>query len=303
MCYEDIKEKLFKLAHKERCPRSFIFYGKNIEKIYEVSKEFSLKLLGATFLNTRDIIEIKNDKKIISIEDIRNLNLEMMKKSEVFNNRVIIIYNGDKMTKEAQNAFLKSLEDSIENIFIILVLKDKSKIIPTILSRCLCIKFGKIDFNEYKLLVENFSKDCEEIEKLYLQTKGDIFFTISILQNGIINKMYLHSLELFKCFYERDIIKVLELSREINNFKDMENVFLDILLTVARDIYIYKQTDNENFVCSLIFKEDIKNISKNILNNTIYKFLKHSNGFRYRINLNMNLEVCYKIFILKVMEV
>ena len=209
MCYEDIKENLFKLAHKERCSRSFIFYGKNIEKIYEVSKEFSLKLLGATSLNTRDIIEIKNDKKIISIEDIRNLNLEMMKKSEVFNNRVIIIYNGDKMTKEAQNAFLKSLEDSIENIFIILVLKDKSKMIPTILSRCLCIKFGKIDFDEYKLSVESFSKDYEKIEKLYLQTKGDIFFTTSILQNGIINKMYLHSLELFKYFYEKDVIKVL----------------------------------------------------------------------------------------------
>lgn len=303
MYYEEIKKCLFKLIDKNRCPKSFIFHGKNTDKMYEISKEFSMKLLGSKTLNTRDIIEIKNDKKIISINDIRNLNFEMVKKSEVFNSRVIIIYNADKMTKEAQNAFLKSLEDSFENVFIILILNDKSKIIPTILSRCLYIKFGKIDFKEYELLFEKKLVDRERIRKLYLQTKGDIYFTDSILKNEIINKMYLHSLELFKCFYEKDIMKVLELNREINNFKDMENIFLDILLTVARDIYIYKQTTNESFICSLIFKEDIKNISKNILNDIIYKFLRYSKDFRDKINLNMNLEVCYKTFILKVMEV
>ena len=68
------------------------------------------------------MIEFKVDKKIISVEDIRALNMELIKKPEISKNKVILIYEADKMTDKAQNSFLKSLEDSIENIFIILML-------------------------------------------------------------------------------------------------------------------------------------------------------------------------------------
>ena len=39
MCYENIEKSLFKLLLKDRCPQSFIFYGKNYNERKRILKE------------------------------------------------------------------------------------------------------------------------------------------------------------------------------------------------------------------------------------------------------------------------
>ena len=68
MCYENIEKSLFKLLLKDRCPQSFIFYGKNYNERKRISKEFALRILNTEVKNLRDMIEFKVDKKIISVE-------------------------------------------------------------------------------------------------------------------------------------------------------------------------------------------------------------------------------------------
>jgi DNA polymerase-3 subunit delta' len=58
--------------------------------------------------------------------------------------KAFIIDPADKLTPEASNALLKTLEEPPDNTIIILIAKHKETIIPTILSRCQTLFFGPI---------------------------------------------------------------------------------------------------------------------------------------------------------------
>ena len=50
--------------------------------------------------------------------------------------KVFIINDSDKMTEEAQNSLLKTLEEPPEYIMIILITANENKLLNTIKSRC-----------------------------------------------------------------------------------------------------------------------------------------------------------------------
>jgi DNA polymerase-3 subunit delta' len=108
----------------------------------------------------RKFIEIKPLGKQITIDQIREI-----KKISVFNENkpfLILIYRFDLANLQAQNAFLKTLEEKADTKFIILTVENTNKLLPTIISRCQIIDLTKKD-NEDKNLV---SKKIVEIFKM-----------------------------------------------------------------------------------------------------------------------------------------
>ncbi|MEO0092301.1 MAG: hypothetical protein ABIK61_06305 [candidate division WOR-3 bacterium] len=80
----------------------------------------------------------------ISIQIMRWIKQEMAYKPMVAKYRVVIIVDADKMTNEAANAFLKTLEEPQKQTLFILTTERLSYIIPTIRSRCQIIRFSPI---------------------------------------------------------------------------------------------------------------------------------------------------------------
>jgi replication-associated recombination protein RarA len=78
-----------------------------------------------------------DNNKAISIESIRVLDhfLSLKVPLETTPNRVALIHDGDKLTREAQNALLKTLEEPPENAAIILTASHDGALLPTIRSR------------------------------------------------------------------------------------------------------------------------------------------------------------------------
>lgn len=110
-------------------------------------------------------LEIENIKKIINITNfdviyenlfkisdvkqlIKNTNFKLSKKT------VYIIQDFDNASKEAQNAFLKLLEEPQENLIFVLTAKSEEKIIPTVLSRVVIKKFNN-NLENYKNNINN----------------------------------------------------------------------------------------------------------------------------------------------------
>lgn len=52
----------------------------------------------------------------------------------------VVVADFDKVSEEASNAFLKSLEEGGENLFFVLTAKGEEGILPTIKSRCLIVR-------------------------------------------------------------------------------------------------------------------------------------------------------------------
>jgi hypothetical protein len=73
----------------------------------------------------------------IGIEAVRDLEhfLSLRVPGEKSNNRIVLIYDGDRLTIEAQNALLKTLEEPPAGTVIIITARHEKGLLPTIVSR------------------------------------------------------------------------------------------------------------------------------------------------------------------------
>lgn len=79
-----------------------------------------------------------------SVDDIRNLTEQVRFTPQVGTHKVYIIDEVHMLSKNAFNAFLKTLEEPPPHAIFILATTEKHKIIPTILSRCQIFDFHRI---------------------------------------------------------------------------------------------------------------------------------------------------------------
>ena len=93
------------------------------------------------------------------VEDIRTLIDQFRIPPQIGRYKVYIIDEVHMLSKQAFNAFLKSLEEPPNHVIFILATTEKNKIIPTILSRCQIFEFKKIDQIQIE---ESLRKICKE---------------------------------------------------------------------------------------------------------------------------------------------
>ena len=102
-------------------------------------------------------LERLEDKKNITVEQIRDLRTNLSLKSFAKSFRVVIINNADDLSEGAANSFLKFLEEAPPQTIIILLVHNLKNILPTIVSRCQLIKFNPVPLKEIqRFLSVNF---------------------------------------------------------------------------------------------------------------------------------------------------
>ena len=90
--------------------------------------------------NHPDIRRVTHEKATIGVDDIRlQLNNDIMVKPYSRPYKVYIIDEAEKMTEQAQNAMLKTIEEPPEYAVIILLAVNAKVLLPTILSRCILL--------------------------------------------------------------------------------------------------------------------------------------------------------------------
>lgn len=132
-----------------------------------------------------DVKILKPEKAFssIKIEEIRKIREDAHIVSLEGGNKFYIIENAELMTPEAQNAFIKILEEPPRNVIFILICNSISKLLPTVRSRCQ-IYSGENDFDtaqgntEISELAESivkstFSGDVESIMRLVSGAPND----------------------------------------------------------------------------------------------------------------------------------
>jgi DNA polymerase-3 subunit delta' len=81
-------------------------------------------------------------KKNIDIEQIRTM-IAYTNKSNFNNNpRFVLIDNIESLNKNSINALLKIVEEPKKNLFFLLIHNNETKILPTLISRCLTFKIN-----------------------------------------------------------------------------------------------------------------------------------------------------------------
>jgi DNA polymerase III delta prime subunit len=81
--------------------------------------------------------QVEDDKKLIPIEQIRELVKEINIKPRISNKKVIWIKEAQNLSVEAQNALLKTLEEPPNYAHVILTVDHHDNLVKTVVSRCI----------------------------------------------------------------------------------------------------------------------------------------------------------------------
>ena len=79
-------------------------------------------------------------EKTIKIDALRQMIDTLSRHSLEGGRRVVVIENAEKMTPQAQNCLLKTLEDGAADTYFLLTCDVESALLPTIRSRCRCVR-------------------------------------------------------------------------------------------------------------------------------------------------------------------
>ena len=173
--------------------------------------------------NHPDFEIIEPDGNSIKIEQIRNLQKRIQEKPIISKSKIYIINDADKMTKEAQNCLLKTLEEPPEFAIIILIGNNESLFLETIKSRCVILHFEKISNDDIKKYIEkNFEIKnlSEDILKIFQGSIGKV--------NSLKDKIaeYENIKNIIDNINKKDLIDIINMSKIIYESKEEINSIL-----------------------------------------------------------------------------
>jgi len=124
--------------------------------------------------NHPDFYSVKTieDKKQISINQIRGIQEPLYESSFLGSNKVFLINSLEKLSREAFDPLLKNLEEPPSNSIFLLVSHRYQALPLTIKSRCIQISMQIPEKEQIKKWLENQTKNKEKIESALLFSKG-----------------------------------------------------------------------------------------------------------------------------------
>ena len=180
---------------KQRCLKNTLSHAHLIAGEDGVGKGKLANILAKFILNGDldreyvDIINYSSEKSSFGVDDVRDIIEEVYKKPFEKDKKVIIIHEGNKLTIQAQNALLKTIEEPPKGVYIIILCESLELILDTIKSRCEIYKLKpltKSELYEY-IKIKKFNYDENEIKSAIAFSEGipgriDRYFSDTELQ-------------------------------------------------------------------------------------------------------------------------
>lgn len=109
-------------------------------------------------------IAVREDRRFVSIGQIRDAQDRIAVKPVLGPRRVVVIRQAERLTLEASNAFLKTLEEPPGDCLLILLAASVREIPETVVSRCRVVRFASLpaDAVAERLLAEGVEPDHAE---------------------------------------------------------------------------------------------------------------------------------------------
>jgi len=191
--------------------------------------------------NHPDLILVKPEKGVITVDSIRNLKRTLSWKSFAGGKKICIVDEADQMNIHAANAFLKTLEEPAPETIIILITSKPYRLLPTIISRCQQIKFQPLPFPDTAELIRLKKKEVERNDALLMAslTEGSPGKALS-LEVEYIKELRDEWIEKVKFLINKEPIEFWGEDEISPKDKKELELKLDLLILWFRDLLRYK---------------------------------------------------------------
>ena len=217
--------------------------------------------------------------------------------------KIYIIGDAEKMTVQAQNALLKTLEEPPVYGVILLLTTNVDALLPTILSRCVVLHMRPVEDRKIEeFLMKELHVPDYKATVCAAFARGNMGKAKALSKNEDFEHIKEEAVSLLKYISDMEISEIVAAIKRINDFKLDVGSYLDIISVWFRDILLFKATKDIN---SLIFKEEIQYIRK-IADRSSYEgienILEALDKAQTRLSANVNFDLTMELLFLTVKE-
>lgn len=255
--------------------------------------------------NNPDVIYVTRSKSAITVDDVRTQIIRNVSiKPYNCRYKIFIIQDADRMNVQAQNAFLKSLEEPPIYAKFLLLCENSNKFLDTIISRCVLFKLRPIP----QLKVADYLKNKTDL------TNEEAVLYASYSQGNIGKALVMAQSEEFKdnrniainAVSELDSCDMIGLYKLADSFKDYDKAKCDEILEnmflLYRDALVYKMTGSKKNVIQKDIFYVVEKISKTF-SAALINSCEAINITRNNINIsNANKQMAIEALFFKIKE-
>lgn len=248
------------------------------------------------------IIGPKTGVDSIKISQVREMISELAIKPYSGNWRVNIIDGAEKMTPEAQNSLLKSLEEPLSYNIFILVTSHPQAILPTIRSRCQSYHFQPLTMVEMETVVFGQGEfDKPAVTEAARAAGGSPGMALYLLNNDEVQKERTHYLRELYSLLKGDEIKIFTLSEALSKDKATSQEMLEFFIHWFYEVNLLLEghplpQKGEPNPAHRAYHQLLENEKNQAIIKTLFEMMA---TIQYNVNLRLQWEKCF----IKIMKI
>jgi DNA polymerase III subunit delta' len=306
--HENIKKQIETSIDSGKFSHAHLLIGEDGIGKSLFARSIGLKLLGKTEdKEYADLVEFKVQKNKQSIgikyvvEEIIN---EINKKPYEGDRKVIIIYEAHRMTSDAQNAFLKTIEEPPKGVFIILLCEKLESILETIRSRCQIHKLQRLNHNELREFLNRKYKHLglSEVKAITSFSDGIPGRAERFIEDENFKEMRNSTISVLMDISDKKPREFLKHEVFFLKYKSDWQEVLTWILSYIRDALVYKETGSDALIVNMDKIENIKDIASLFSFNRLNDIIEIVNETRQRLERNVNPSLTFSSMLLKFLD-
>lgn len=319
--HEEVVKHLKNAAAMDKVSHSYIFAGEKGSGKKLLAKLFAMTLQcekhgdepclqcssckKAMNRNHPDIIYISHEKpNSIGIEDIREqLISDVSIKPYTGPYKIYIVDEAEKMTIQAQNALLKTIEEPPAYAVILLLANNNTGLLPTITSRCVTLNFKPVrDEVIRKYLMEELHVPDYQADVSVAFAQGNVGKAKQIATAEDFTEMMDAAFRILRRGSDMEVYEMVDALKNLSEQKHTIYEYLDLFLVWFRDVLLFKATKEMD---SLVFKDEY-NFIKERADKSSYEglenIIKAIETAKARLQANVNFDLTMELLFLTIRE-
>lgn len=254
--------------------------------------------------NNPDIIYPKPTKtKALGVDDIRE---QVIKPSNIkpymFKYKIFIIDEADKMTVEAQNAFLKTLEEPSGFSVFFLLAESTDNFLQTILSRCVLLRTSSVETEKIKniLLSRGIEESVAEVASEY--ARGSVGEGILLAEDEDFIAMREDVINILSTLYDKGSADAMLYGEYFKKTYKDDKRLIDTIYMWFRDVLAAKTTNDEKYI---IQKDKKDLIFASAAKESVESLVKKAEAAKkalIQIKRNANFQLALEVMLMNIKE-
>jgi len=217
--------------------------------------------------------------------------------------KVYIIDEAEKMTEEAQNALLKTLEEPPAYVVIMLLTNNAQALLPTVRSRCISLDLREVDT---ALITEYLMKDLQipdyQARVCAAYSQGNVGRAKAMATSDRFSEMNDFVLGLLKKVDELDVYEIIMAIRDMANYKEDVVDIINFMEVWYHDVLILKATNDVN---QIVYRSEYRYLNKKAVSSSyegLQDILDALEKAKVRLRANVNFDTTMELLLLTMKE-